>query len=309
MSDQLEFGGATWTSLVAETQFATELVLTGLRRLCSVPTDPDVLEWTGNDLNYALHVGLYAYSSGLERLCKLAIACNGYVANGEFPELRRYSHRIGKLLDDVEGLTPIGPGASVRKEKYFDRPVDPLDPDLTDTVEQFASGAGRYEHLDSLWNNKAQVTTYKDWCALAARASVSKEVHDLIGLREAMTYAIRSELADDGLESTAQPVVEDLERRKYEPSVGVALSLFRKVRWVSAILDNATDYTGKGLPLLGEVVNTTFVHSSVDFFKYDIAGISDQDVVEEELQEVCPRIQEREAEEDDEDFEEDGTEG
>ena len=56
------------------------------------------------DLNYALHVGMYSYSSGLERLCKLAIACNGYATTGDFPKLRDYSHKIGNLLDAVEEL-------------------------------------------------------------------------------------------------------------------------------------------------------------------------------------------------------------
>lgn len=112
---------STWESLVVETQFATELTLTGLRRLCSVPTDPALVRWGSKDLNYALHVGMYSYSSGLERLCKLAIACNGYATTGEFPELRRYSHKIGKLLDAVEKLSPptSGPGTPPRKAKYI----------------------------------------------------------------------------------------------------------------------------------------------------------------------------------------------
>jgi hypothetical protein len=308
LNDQLTPASPIWASLVAEAQFATELVQVGLRRLCSVPTESDVLLWPSKDLNYALHVGLHSYSSGLERLCKLAIACNGYAATGEFPSVRSYSHRIGRLLDAVGALTPTGPGISMHKAEYLVRPVDALDPDLMDTVERFASGAGRYEHLDSLSNDNAEVNTYNEWSALAARASVSKEVHDLIELKKAAAYAIRSELCDDGLESTGQTVVEDLECPIFEPSVGVVLSLFRKVRWVSAVLSVATYYTGRGLPILGEVVNA-FNLPSTKFFNYDIARISDKDVVEEELVEVYQRIREREAEENDEDFDETGTDG
>jgi hypothetical protein len=300
MSDQLEFRGPTWTHLVAETQFATELVLTGLRRLCSVPTDTHLTEWGGNDRNYALHVGLHAYSSGLERLCKLAIACNGYTENGKFPALKQFSHKISSLLDAVEALTPAGPGIAKGGGRYLVRPVDALDPDLMATVEKFANGAGRYEHLDSLWNDKAKVTTYEDWCALAKNGSVTEEVHHLIALRDAMNRAMRAELSEAGLESTSQPAIEDLERPIFEPSVAVALSLYRKARWVAAILDVATYYTQKGLPLLGEVVNPIFSHSSADFFMYDIAGVSDKNVVEEELQEVYPRILKREEEWDEE---------
>lgn len=297
-----------WDSLVAETQFATELALTGLRRLCSVPTDPALVLWGSSSLNYALHVGMYSYSSGLERLCKLAIACNGYATTGEFPRLRSYSHKIGNLLDAVEKLPPTGTGASMHRAEHLVRPVDGLDPDLTNTVERFASGAGRYEHLDSLWNDDVEVNTYNEWSALAARASVSEEVRRLISTRGAMVYAIESELINDGLEVAANSVLEDFMLPTYEPSVGVVLSLFRKVRWVSTILDGATYYTRRDLPILGEVVAPIFIHSSADFFNYHIARVGDEEVVLEELQVAYERIHVREAETDDEDFDEIGIE-
>lgn len=269
-----------------------------------------MIQWCSNDLNYALHVGMYSYSSGLERLYKLAIACNEYATVGEFPKLRKYSHKIGDLLDAVEKLSPppSGPGNAARKEKYLVRPQDDLDPDLTRTVERFANGARRYEHLDSLWNDDAEVNIYKEWSALAARASVSEEARELISIKEAAAYAIGSELADDGLESTAQRVIEDLALPTYVPSVGVMLSLFRKARWVSINLDVATYYTGKGLPILREVVSSTFVQSTANFFKYDIARISDEEVVVDELQAAYERIRLREAEMDDEDLDEIGIE-
>lgn len=291
-----------WDSLVAEAQFATELALTGLRRLCSVPTEPDLGGMRSNDRNYSLHVGMYSYSSGLERLCKLAIACNGYAATGEFPELRNYNHRIGKLLDAVEGLIPAGPGTSMLKAKYLARPIDDLDPDLTNMVERFANGAGRYEYLDSLWKDNPEVITFNEWSALAAKVSVSEEVLDLIGLKDAMAYAIEAELADAGLESSSERVREDLAFPTYVPSVGVTMKLYRKIRWVSAILDVATYYTSPGIPILGEVVSPTLTQSTVNFFRYDIVRIPDEEVVTEELEEVYKRIRKREAEDDDEDY-------
>lgn len=300
MTDEIEYQGPVWSHLVAETQFATDLVLTGLQRLCMVPTDVHTAEWGGKDRNYALHVGLHAYSSGLERLCKLAIACNRYVADGKFPELKKFSHKIGSLLDEVGALTPAGPRVERGGARYLARPVDPLDPDLTAMVEKFANGAGRYEHLDSLWNEKAKVTTYEEWCAVAANATVTPEVHELIALKDVMTDVMRSELSEAGLESTSQPMIEAMERPVFEPSVAVALSLYRKARWVAAILDVATYYTDEGLPLLHEVFNPILGHSSTNFFMFDIAQISDKNVVEEELEEVYPRVQKREAEWDEE---------
>ncbi|MFB0836055.1 hypothetical protein ACX8Z9_13385 [Arthrobacter halodurans] len=289
-----------WTNLVVETQFATELTLTGLRRLCSVPTEPELVDFGSDELNYALHVGMYSYSSGLERLCKLAIACHGYGNTGKFPKLKNYSHRIGKLFDAVEALTPIGLGASMHEAEYLVRPVDSLDPDLTITIERFANGAGRYEHLDSLWNDNAQVNTYNEWCALAARASVSEEVRELISIRNGMAHAIQTELIQADLETTGQMVMDDLVLPTFEPSIGVALSLFRKVRWVSTILDTATNTPAAGLPMLGDVVSRNFIHTSTDFFNYHIAGIADKEVVVDELIAANERTSGRATEVDDE---------
>lgn len=290
-----------WRNLVVETQFATELTLSGLRRLCSVPTDAALVPWGSQELNYSLHVGMYSFSSGLERLSKLAIACNVYAETGSFPKLKKYSHRIGDLLDAVEGLTPSGIGISKYDENgYLIRPVNHLDPDLTQMVQRFANGAGRYEHLDSLSDVRAEVNTYKDWSELAARASVSREVNRLISLKEAMAHALESELLEAGLEATADSVIEDLSVPTYEPSVGVVLALFEQVRWVSSILDVATYYTKEEIPILGEVISPTFIHTSENFFNFSIARISDDYVVGEELEEVYERIHEREAEIEDE---------
>lgn len=256
--------------------------------------------WNSKDQNYALHVGIYSYSSGLERLCKLAIACNGYTINKEFPKLRNYSHKIGALLDAVEKLPQprSGPGVAPRKAKYLVRPLD-MDPDLTDMVERFASGAGRYEHLDSLWNEDADVSADIEWSGLAQWVSVSEEVRDLISLRDAISRAIESELIHVGLESTGQRVMDDLAQPMYKDSAALMLSLYRKVRWVSTVLEVATDYTEGGLPILGEVLSPLFTQSTTSFFKYEIARISDEDVASDELQAFHERKLVREAELDD----------
>lgn len=287
-----------WNSLVAETQFATELTLVGLRRLCSVPAGPVTSTWGSEDLNYALHVGMHSYASGLERLCKLAIACHGFETNGVFPKLRVYSHKIGGLLDAVEALPLSGLSVSSHRSAYIARPVDDLDPSLTSMVERFANGAGRYEHLDSLWDDGAEVGTFAEWSVLAMGAKVSDDVQRLISLKTAVAHAIESELINDGLECAGDEVIRDLNVAVYEPSIGLMLSLFRKVRWVSVILDLATHRQRLGIPILGEVVGPAFIHSSADFFNYHIARIGDEEVVHDELEVVYERINIREAEED-----------
>ncbi len=237
---------------------------------------------------------MHSYSSGLERLCKLAIACNGYATDGKFPNVRKYGHKIGKLLDAVEKL-PLPGGAPQRQSSYLVRPSDALDPNLMNMVERFASGAGRYEHLDSLWNDD-EIATYNAWAALAAKVSVPEEVRRLISLRDAVADVIESEMIELELESTAEGVLKDLELPIFEPSVGVALGLFRKVRWVSTVLGTSTDYTSQGLPILNEVVQPTFGLRSADFFSSHIAGFSDDMVIEEELGAAYERIDARETE-------------
>lgn len=141
-----------------------------------------------------------------------------------------------------------GPKA-VTGSAYPVRPVDGLDPDLANTVKRFADGTGRYEHLDSLWNDNAELNTYNEWSALAAKASVSEEVRRPISIREGMAYAIESELADDGLESTARTVMEDLELPIYQPSTcgavhracGGANSACQAPSWEDPVAERVND--------------------------------------------------------------------
>lgn len=293
----------TWKNIVVETQFATELTLNGLRRLCTVPTGATTALWGNDEQNYALHVGLYSYSSGLERLCKLAISCYGYVADEKFTKVAGYSHDIVKLLDAVGELDLTKLGNSQLDSEYLVRPKDPLAPDTIKIVKRFANGTGRYEHLDSLWKDEAEVKTYKEWSELAAGVSVSSDVRRLISLKEAMSRVIDSTMTDLDLESVRESIMHDDEIKMYEPSVGMALSLFRTVRWVSAILDVVTNQTTAALPILGDILSPTFTHSSEDFFNFHIARFSDAYIVDEELTAAYEQINLREQEEYEEEFE------
>lgn len=285
-------------SLLVETQFATNLIVDGLRKLATVPTNPEMAQWGSNERNYTLHIGMYSYVAGLERLCKLTISCNEYVATGKFPPLRDYQHWIQKLLDAVEGLPSpsTSPGATANPANFLTRPADTLAPDLMKLVERFAASQGRYEHLDSLSKESAEVKTYNDWSALAARAPVTKEIQSLIMTKHAIATIFESEMMEAGLEATMQSMVDELSLPLDEPSVGVVMSLFRTARWVAANLDLATFYTGKDLPLLGEVVSPKLIQPSADFFKYQIVRIEDEYVVDEELTEAFTRHNQREAE-------------
>lgn len=293
----------TWKNIVVEAQFATELTLNGLRRLCTVPIGPEVALWGSDEQNYALHVGLYSYSSGLERLGKLALSCYGFVVDGKFTKVSGISHDIVKLLDELEALDLTKLGDAQHHTDYLVRPNDPLGPDATSMVKRFAGGTGRYEHLDSLWKEEPEVKTYKDWSELAARVSVSSDVVRLISLKVAMSRVVESAMIDLDLESTHESILPDDQIKMYEPSVGVVLSLFRTVRWVSAILDAVTYYTDVRLPILDDILSRTFLHSSEDFFNYHLVRFSDSYSVEEEVTARYEEMNSREQEEYEEDFE------
>lgn len=274
----------TWKNLVVETQFATELSLQGLRKLCTVPSGDITLLSGADEHDYALHVGLYSYTSGLERLCKLAISCYGYVTAGEFSKLRKI-HDLGNLLDAVQALDLTAVCGLNPQDEYLHRPKDSLAPDAIKMATRYATAkdGGRYEHLDSLTNENTEVKTHTQWAALASKTSISPDIQRLLSLRGAMSDVVETAMIEKDLEAVYASILPDDKNPLYEKSVAVAITLFRLVRWASAVLNALTYYTSRDLPLLGDVLNHVFLHPSTDFFNYHIARFSDDSVVEEEV--------------------------
>lgn len=270
-----------WNYLVSETQFATEQVVAGLRSLCTVPIGGHL--WPVlHSQTYPLHVGLHSYTSGLERLCKLTIACYGCVTSGTFPSVKKYNHKIGKLIDGVQGLNleQIG-GLQKRPAAHV---ADELDLSLTEMLERFANGAGRYEHLDSLWSDKANVGTLDTWNDMSGRVAVPKRIRDLLLLREGVIEAMRTLCTRNNFEVSGFGILNSIDLpRLAEPSIAVALRLYSSASWVGSVLDAVTYYTGRDdLPLLGEAVYE-ISGSAEDFFKYSVAQIQDEELTFEEL--------------------------
>lgn len=98
-----------------------------------------------------------------------------------------------------------------------------------------------------------------------------------------MSEVVESVMIIEELESVHASILPEDVTRMYEPSIGAVLTLSRLVRWASAVLDAITYYTGRELPILGDLLSPTFNHSSANFFIYNIARFSDVLVVEEEL--------------------------
>lgn len=291
-----------WNYLVSETLFASELVESGVSRLCTVPIRDD--NWpVGNDRMYSLHVGLHSYVTGLERLCKLTIACHGFLATGGFSSMKKYGHRIGGLLDAVESLDLRILPQDVKTVPA--RPSDDLDPTLTEALERFANGAGRYEHLDSLWDQKADVATLKTWTELCDRVAPSERVRELTSLRNLVVERMRLLSTHAHLEGSAYALLESLDPYLSELSTAVAFRLYEKARWVAKTLDGLTYYTHQELPLLGEAVEAIRPPAE-SFFQYSVAHIEDEQATIEDLESHFERF--GHLGEDDEDSDEDEDE-
>lgn len=246
--------------------------------------------WGSDEQNYALHVGLYSYTSGLERLCKLAISCYGYVSDGKFSEFKT-NHDLEKLLIKVESLDLAKVGIHKQNMDYLQRPTDPLITDAIAMATRFAMArdGGRYEHLDSLLKDNIEVKTYAQWTELAAKAAISPEVQRLVSLKDVMSKMVESMMIKEELESVHESILPEDATLMYEQSVGVTLTLFRLVRWVSAVFVSIQSSKDTDMPFIGEVLTHEFILPSNNFFAQGIARFSDETVVEEEIEAAYPR--------------------
>lgn len=279
---QASSDGIRWRSIVTETQFATESVLEGIRRVSALPVgwDSERLVNVSYDQTYPLQIGLLLYTSGLERLCKLALACHGLVQDGEFRNVRRFSHRLGELLNAVEQLDLSRFAGS--RDRYLARPDDEFGSELVDWLERFASGRGRYELIDSLSRDDAELMTWNTWMAFCARGVVSADAKLSISVHSGIGAAVGDIAMANDLEAAAGQYIELSQRGFSEPAVAVGLAMHRRARWVAAVLAAVTHYSDERLPILSEVTYV-LTHPSDDFFMWEIAGLSDREVIMEEL--------------------------
>ena len=269
-----------WRNLVVESQFATELVRSGISQVCALPMSGDERARVGYDQTYPLNIGLHLYTSGLERLCKLALACHGFVATGEFSNVRNYSHRLSNLLSALEELDTSQ--LDSLNPHYLSRPSDEFGDDLVEWLERYASGGGRYEILDSLSRDDAHVLTWEKWEEFCSGGAVSEDVEQSISIRNAVGNALTDVCIANDLESAAYPLLEHATKPLHAAAVAVGLAMYRRARWPAEILASVSNYTSQELPILREAVNV-LTQTTDNFFAYEIAGVSDREPVIEEL--------------------------
>nr|WP_314842790.1 hypothetical protein [uncultured Microbacterium sp.] len=278
-------GGVIWESLVSESQFATDLTISGLRRLATVP----IGRWgSGDDIDfdrsYPLHVGLHSFTSGLERLSKIAIACHGLVSDGEFASVRSYSHNLDALIRKAASLDFSD--RSLFKTQPGQQPAESTDSTIVDFLVRFASGAGRYEHIDALARTDPTIDVAAKWAELVASSSVSESIVQMIYVRSAVVDHLRGIADDNGLMASASRMLFDLDEVPLDQrSIGVVVRLYRVARWVASLVCATTDFTDERLPILQDVVYR-LSHGSDDFVQYEIVRIEDMYLAIEELTEL-----------------------
>lgn len=277
-----------WYSLLSETQYATELTTFGLRTLCQVPVPDDLFFGDEQQFRYKLHVGLHAYTSGLERLGKLAFSCQTYLNTGNFPPVKPLSHKLQKIAEHVNSLD-FRSGNNLFPE-YLTMPVSEQSEKLMLLLDSFAAGSGRYEYLDSLSGSAQAPDIYQKWKELSESIKNNERVETLITLSNSLDDAIYSRMdADqhfviDGLlDSRPGPFLAD--------STAVSEMLFEYARWFAACLSSASSeaFYGRGqgavIPYLSEVLDGQFLHEWDSFFEFHVAQLGDAEVLLEGLSE------------------------
>jgi hypothetical protein len=274
-----------WYSLLSETQYATELTLVGLRTLSQVPLPQDLPFDNGDTLRYRLHVGMHAYTSGLERLGKLAISCQCYLDNGSFPNVRDYSHSLNRIFSKLDSLT--FPSNKSLAADYLDGPMSAFDSSVLRMLEEFAKGTARYEYLDSLSTDQPESDTYVEWTRLCAKAKRSRLVEKLIDMHDAIPNALYASVPGD-LEGLLCGLVDNRPGPFMKGSVVLVRTLFEMVRGVAARLSAASNEAFYGrptgnIPMLEEVVGPALIHPWEAFFEFHIAQLGDSECVAEAL--------------------------
>jgi hypothetical protein len=276
-----------WNSLLSETQYATELTVFGLRTLCQVPVPDDLFMTDEESVRYKLHVGLHAYTSGLERLGKLAFSCQTYLDKGSFPPVKSLSHKLEKISEKIEALD-FSSSSNLFPE-YLPRPAREHSKDLFILLDGFAAGSGRYEYLDSLSNETQAPDTYIQWKELSELVSNGPRIDLLLSLSAAIENSAFSRISDD-----QHFLVSELLNSRSDPflpkSTAVSEILFEYARWFAASLSSASSEAFYGrklgvIPYLSEVLDRHFLHKWDSFFEFHVAQFGDAETLMEGLSE------------------------
>lgn len=289
MGLQEPFDRDEWGSLISESQFAREMITSGLRYLCEVPfpraDDPDDRSYT-NHYRYTAHVGLHYFTSGFERLCKLTLVCAEWLNTGKFAHTFDRTHQPSFLIKQVEALVFADKSVSIPG-----RPQPTVSDEFLKELDLFTKSDGRYEYLNALESKGTAPRIYSTWVREAKQTEVSDLAQRVDFVRETMEGIL---LENEELYSLIEPLVQaTLAKRMDKESISLAIRLAELVRWVASILFEITtvgysrgSHTSTlAMPLLYEVI-PELGDEPESLVINTVIGFQDFDAVEEAVWEL-----------------------
>ncbi len=304
-----------WYDVLSETQFAVRQTVVGLRELgCAVHSD-QLLFGGAKEVRYMIHSGLFAYTTGVERLAKLALSLAHFREFGGFPAVKSFGHRISDLAGQLASLAPLpAAGLSGSDRLVAGNPLNAR-PDFVKLLDDYARGPGRYEYLDSLRSGVNDLDVYQRWLDLSGQVVPSAEVRELCSVPQTISDALYSvsraveERLDIRLfELLFAPYVENMLPTNLHPeSVEVALTYFDFAQWITAHLSgiSAQIFYGDGhrvppCPYLPEVTSQYLLVDREQFAEFHILQLNDLQSTVEAVEEVIEQLPDDPADEDDE---------
>lgn len=277
-------GNSKWYPVLAETQFSVNQTVLGLRELAKA-VHRGQLFFPDDDLvvQYRVHSALLSLTTGVERMGKLAIALDGWSEESGFLKVKNLSHHIDSIatrmaslqIQDQQNRGWIFGVHEVSEAQIY-----------LDFMTKYASGQGRYEHLDSLDKGEETIGLYQQWMELVDIAEPEPALNRLVQLPQRIATVFHESQLDEVL---YDPYLDNFLPMDLDPkSLSVALDFFRIARWFGTTLslisarmfrDSAAD-----IPYLPEVIDRYLLHEEEDFVSYYILGLGDLEATVESVE-------------------------
>jgi hypothetical protein len=283
-----------WYSLLSETQFAVHQTVLGVSELAGAVHPDQLFNASDADVvRHTLHNGLFAYTTGIERLAKLSLSAVSYRTTGGYPKVKQFGHKISDLLRSMEQVDTSLYSHDGYSMQYVNQgaPI-PLTSKFVSLLDDYAQGSGRYEFLDSLSDPQKEPDLYERWMELSNLVEITDSVTRMCTIPQRISESLYC--ASRVLESRAdldtfdwliEPYIDNfLKDRLHDASVEVALIYYELVRWVAAHLSAVSaqifyhdprDGKMPSFPYLPEVIDRHLLLDRDLFIQVHILNLND----------------------------------
>ena len=303
-----------WYDVLSETQFAVHQTVVGLRELGRAVHADQLFMGGAKEVRFMIHSGLFAYTTGVERLAKLALSLAHFRETGGYPSVKSFGHRITTLSDLLAELEPLPAPGLIGSE--FLEPGNPLTPrpDFLKLLDDYALGAGRYEYLDSLHTGVNDLDVFQRWLSLTEQVTPSSTVRELCGVPMAIadalysvSRAVESQLGIESFDHLIEPYLDNILPASLHPgSVEVALTYYDFAQWIAAHCSSLSGqifyHDGHSIPPCPYLPEVTAQYLLIDrdsFIELHVLQLNDLQSTVEAVQEVMSQLPELTTDEED----------